>query len=554
MLPYGAVYRLGKLLAMKTPINPPKILSIGIIVFLIIVPLFMATALSLQLTTTTEYTSYVHNFQTSQGNYTYIEKPVFPVQINKTQIQIGQNWTIICPLQAGHNYHVYCYGAWINTSSAAATDYDFYVYDPSGNLIGTHTESAGLPPHLGTTIDDPLFTPTQSGNYSFVIENNAFDSKGAQAATFMIIENLQTDQWYSNYVAGNEQQNDSFNRCWSYEFLTNASYMELYVSVPQSLDMYEARLYLMNNAQSLTLNGYPLPWELGLYGNVSSSVGGYNFQSDGYRGVAYASCETYGQAMFLNYTAPSKGLNLYQLVFIGEQGTGNIQFMVKTKFSNQTLTPIVTPRRVIPNNATEISYSSNNTLLNAQLSYTVDNWTNTAKMDMVISNQTCNATIPGQIAGSVVQYKITAEDILQNGMATAGNYTVKEPLMLNITVVDDKVRLGENVTVSGVENPVQNSSIVQLQFSNANSTKTANCHVQSDGTFTANYKLPASGVWYVSASTNETSIAYRGNSEPLMVTILEPPIYVKYSMFIIIGLVGAMGAGVAVWFLRFRNK
>ena len=174
---------------------------------------------------------------------------------------------------------------------------------------------------------------------------------------------------------------------------------------------------------------------------------------------------------------------------------------------------------------------------------------------MVISNQTCNATIPGQIAGSVVQYKITAEDILQNGMATAGNYTVKEPLMLNIAVVDDKVRLGENVTVSGVENPVQNSSIVQLQFSNANSTKTANCHVQSDGTFTANYKLPASGVWYVSASTNETSIAYRGNSEPLMVTILEPPFTSNTQiMFIIIGLVGAMGAGVAVWFLRFRNK
>jgi LPXTG-motif cell wall-anchored protein len=39
-----------------------------------------------------------------------------------------------------------------------------------------------------------------------------------------------------------------------------------------------------------------------------------------------------------------------------------------------------------------------------------------------------------------------------------------------------------------------------------------------------------------------------------MVTILEPPIYVKYSMYIIIGLVGAMGAGIAVWFLRFRNK
>ena len=116
---------------------------------LVISPLFMATAFSIQLTTTSEYTTYVHNYVNSpQGNYTYVEKPIFPVLINSSQIPIGGNWTIICPLQANHNYHIYCYGAWINTSSAAKTDYDFYVYDPQGNLESTHTESAGLPATL----------------------------------------------------------------------------------------------------------------------------------------------------------------------------------------------------------------------------------------------------------------------------------------------------------------------------------------------------------------------------------------------------------------------
>ena len=173
---------------------------------------------------------------------------MFPVLINSSQIAIGENWTIICPLQANHNYHIYCYGAWINTSSTAKTDYDFYVYDPEGNLVSTHTESAGLPPHLGTTVNEPLFTPTQSGNYSFVIINNPVDSQGAQQATFMIIENLQCDQWYTTYIEGTNDGNSTFYTNWAYEFVTNASHVELYVNVPQTLDMYEARLYLMNNA------------------------------------------------------------------------------------------------------------------------------------------------------------------------------------------------------------------------------------------------------------------------------------------------------------------
>jgi hypothetical protein len=258
--------------------------------------------------------------------------------------------------------------------------------------------------------------------------------------------------------------------------------------------------------------------------------------------------------MYLNYTAPAKGLNLYHLVFIGEQGTGDIQFRVKTQFSNVTLTPVLTPKRVYPNNATEVSYSSNNTLQNAQLAYTIDNWTNSAKIDMAISNQTCNATIPGQIAGSIVQYRINALDILQNGMQTLANYSVKEPLILNITAAKDTVRLGGNVTIQGIINPIHVNSTVQVQFSNSNSTKVVNCRVLSNGTFVANYKLASSGKWIVSATSLETPVTYRGDSTPITITITEPPLYIKYSMYIISGLVAAMGAGVAVWFLRFRNK
>jgi len=543
---------------MHLKINPhTKTLSLVTIVVLIISPLFMATAFSIQLTTTSEYTNYVHNHVNSpQGNYTYIEKPIFPVLINNSQIPIGQNWTIICPLQEDHNYHIYCYGAWINTSSAAKTDYNIYVYDPQGNLESSHTESAGLPEHLGTTTDDALFTPAQSGNYSFVIVNDPVDSAGAQQATFMIIENLECDKWYTSYVEGTNNNNSSFYTCWAYEFVTNASRVELYIKVPETLDMYEARLYLMNNANSPRLNSCPLPWEPGLYGNLSSPAGGYNFESEAYRGVAYASCEHMGQAMFLNYSSPNNnGTNLYHLALIGEVGSGNIEFMLKTHFENASLIPLTIPRRVIPENQTELAFTSNNTNLEtAQLSYTTDNWTDTNAVDMEVSNQTCNATIPGQKAGSLVQYKIEAIDILKNSLKASGNYTVKAPSTLNITAVEDKIGLGENITIAGVLTLNDNYSSVEVQFSSANATQTVDCVVSSNGTFVATFKPSSSGLWAVSATSPETQTSYRCDSQELTVTVTEPPIYVKYSLFIIVGIVAAFAVGGVVYFLKFRER
>jgi hypothetical protein len=355
---------------MHLKINPQtKILPLITIVVLVFSPLFMAQASTtqtqtstlptVQLTTTSEYTNYVHNFVNAEGNCTYVEKPMFPVLINNGQIPIGENWTIICPLQAGHNYHIYFYGAWIDTSPQALTDYNIFVYDPHGNLESSHIESAGFPPHLGTTVNDALFTPTQSGNYSFVIRNSPFGSKGAQQATFMIIENLACDTWYTSYVEGASNSIPSFHTNWAYEFETNASHVQLYISVPYTLGMYEARLYLMNNAESPSLNNFPLAWEPGLYGNLSSSVGGYNFEPNDYRGVAYTTDEHMGQFLSLNFTSPNTGENLYQLVLIGNVGSGNIQLILKDNYAVENASLIPIPSEVI--GAIAVNYNSNST-------------------------------------------------------------------------------------------------------------------------------------------------------------------------------------------------
>ena len=106
-----------------------------------------------------------------------------------------------------------------------------------------------------------------------------------------------------------------------------------------------------------------------------------------------------GQPMFLNYTSSNRGINLYHLVLIGEEGSGNIDFMLKSQFGNTSLTPVTNQTRVLPNNPADISYISNNaTLENAQLTYTTNNWNSTATVDMTLSNKTCWTTIPGQNA------------------------------------------------------------------------------------------------------------------------------------------------------------
>ncbi len=162
---------------MRMKKTPHKTIATMVLLVFIISPIFIAQATSLQLTTTQEYNQFVHtNINSEKGNYTAIDKPIFPVMINNSQIEIGENWTITCPLEAGHNYHLYCFGSWVNTSSTAKTDYDLYVYSPSGSLESSHTDAAGFPESVGDD-SNPFFTPSQSGNYSFVIKNDARDSE-----------------------------------------------------------------------------------------------------------------------------------------------------------------------------------------------------------------------------------------------------------------------------------------------------------------------------------------------------------------------------------------
>jgi hypothetical protein len=508
-----------------------------------------------------EYNKYVHNYLNfgDLGNWTYIEKPMFPVLFNTSQLQIGQNWSIICPLRMNHSYHVYCYGEWVNNGSEPKTDYDIYVYNPLGEMEGYHTESAGLPEHLGTTIDEPFFVPKHSGNYTFVINNDPKESHGAEQATFMIIEDVECNIWHEQYVEGKGSDGlPVLNTSWAYEFVTESKHIEVYVKVPETLDMYEARIYLMADSKSgkrTVLNGVPLAWEHGLYADRDNRYGGYNLESKEYRGVAFASCEFPGQDMFFNYTSPTSGKSLYHLVLIGEVGSGTIQFLVKTEFENAYLKPLTVPMRVHANNDTLVAYVSDSTdLEGATLQYSTNGWINSTIIEMeILDNRICKATIPRQLAGTIVNYRVEANDTLKNVLVAEKTYPVKNELMLNLTLTREVVTLGENVTVWGNATPVTRIIPITILFSSTNGTKQIVCYTKADGTFTASFKPETLGPWEVQARFGGDAFLYESVSQWVSAEVKEPSILMKYSFYIGGGIGVAVVIGVVIFWKKSKG-
>jgi hypothetical protein len=511
----------------------------------------------------TETERYVHTSLNSPtfGNWTLMDKPMFPIFWNESMVGVGENWTVVCPLVANHSYHIYCYGDWIDLGSEPDTDYDIYVYDPTQRLVGYHTESAGLPEHLGTEADDPLFVPSQSGNYTFVLVNDVKESHGSRQATFMIIEDVKCNTWNEHYVNGKIGEMPVLETSWGYEFVSESQNIELTIKVPDTLDMYEARLYLMAISEDdmwQDLNLFPLAWEPGLYGELGGDgLGGYNLESEGYRGVAYASCEFFGQDMFLNYSSPFSGVSLYHLVLIGEAGSGTVQFAVRTNLEDLGLNPLVIPKNVYSNNDTLIAYVSNVTdLKNATLHYSIskDVQGNTSSLSMeIFEAKTCRVIVPGQDAGSFVNYVVEATDELDNSLVATGNYSVKHLTSLNISLTQEAIHVGGNITVKGYLTPQDDNVPVTVSFISTNKTERVTCYTIANGSFIGSFRPQTLGVWRVRAELVEDEFRYGSISAELSAHVEEPPLWLKYQYYIGGGLGAVAVLGVVVYLKKFRE-
>ena len=467
----------------------------------------------------------------------FLSKPVLPVRIEESQIPIGEDWTYVYSLTENRSYHVYCYGDWIDYSSdTAKTDYDIYVYDPQDQLVSSHTEAAGLPEHLGTTIDQPFFTPTETGNYSFLIKNDPRESDGKKGGTFMVIEHVDCNKWYQRHLQGKVNNIPVEDTGWAYEFCTNSNRIEIWIDVPDSLDVYEGRLYLMANPSrdiGTTLNEVPLAWEPGLYGSLNSfkkpqaTFGGFNLDDRGYKNPeAMASCEYSGQDMLIDYASPYKSeFVLYHVVLLAEIGEGNVRFMVKTDFDAPQLSLVDPVERAYPGDGTTViaNVSDETELERVWLAYTGDNWLTSSSVDMVGGqNGTFRATVPGQSAGTFVKYKALAVDVAENQAEVWGNYSVKNPTQIDVSLSRSICDVDEAVTVSGSIS--HDGAVVTLNYTCGNTEVLRSVRADSDGLFSDLYTFPNFGIWKISASWlgNQTCFGAVSDSESLAVSKIIP--------------------------------
>ncbi len=453
-------------------------------------------------------------------NWNYTGKPMSPIKVNEGQIAVGNNWTYVCNLKAGAKYHIYFYGQWIDSTPLVdKTDYDIYVYNPFGQLESMHTESAGLPEHLGTAVNEPFFIPDYSGNYSILVKNDGKESKGAKGGTLMIIEHLECNQWYEVHMQGKDTDNDpAVDTYWAYEFTTTSGHVEVPVVVPDSpesiLDMYEAQLYLMANPSEGTgtiLNGVPLPWEPGLYGNATSSgsatYGGYRLDAEGfYHANASASCEYYGQDMLVNYSSglaynPSR-LLLYHLALIAEEGEGTIRFMFKTDFNSPTLNitnPIDRASSDEDVDVTASAVDNESGLESVTLNYTVNNWVNWTAVEMAPSvDDTFMATISRQLGGKTVKYRVTAVDVAGNTVTKESSYTVKITSYLYIALSKTVLQGGGTTQVVGWLSRGLASVTLDFVWQSTHTLRTVQAGL--NGSFTYEFAPDKVGTWTVSAS------------------------------------------------------
>ncbi len=475
------------------------------------------------------------------GNWTYNPNLLLPTRVEKGQIPIGANWTHILALQKELKYHIYYFGNWIDEVETNRTDYDIIAKYPNGSVESSHTEAAGLPEHLGSTVEDPLYVPKQTGNYSYLILNDPKDSGGARNVTFMAIEHLDTNRWCRNklYLQGRELTGSKTPTAWAYEFSTNSSRIEISVAVPDTLDMYEARLYLMSNptrGKGSYLSGMPIAWELGLYGRTyydttyKHTIGGYNLNTTGYRGNALASSEFAGQDMLINYTSPYKGLLLYHLVFIAEYGKGNLNFIMKTDFNKPVFKVQYPWSSVVAGQDVAVQALVNESRVAIDyltLEYRLDDNQTWTTVPMTLNApRTYVGAIPSQPEGTAVTYKVTAYDVAGNKASQQLSYRTYGQSSLSVSPSAISIDGGQNITLSGQLNPGLQKAILSVNYTGPQGMKvTRMAETNSTGGFRDVFKPEMAGDWSV-------NVGWKGNerySPTLKIvnfTVLKAPVSV----------------------------
>ena len=442
-------------------------------------------------------------------------KPVDPVFINdgSDTIEFGppqewDSWVLEYDLTRDRKYHIFLVGDFVINDTDPVTDYDIYTYLPNARVpeerYTTHTESAGLPEQVANDAAHQYFVPPQSGKYTFEIKYDVRDSEDDSeplSAIFMLIEHIDVNDWYSQELEGRDWQDcEVLDTAWAFEFNTASPKIRVMVDVPNSVDMYEARLYAMASPESgLGYDLYGIGAPFGNYFTAfSGEYGGYNTSSRGDRNInAMDSGEFKGDPLDFTYDTPSgdSGHNIvYYLVLIAEHGKGTVDFIIQTDFSPPQLTLVDPPELVIEDDDTEIlvTIEDEADIEEVWIEYTTDgeNWN---EEDLSSGVDGYEVTLENYWAGDFVEYIVYARDEFDNVGSTGSGFQVKNAATISCSIADMTLLGDQNAIITGVT--TLESAPLHATFTNGDSVEKFEIVTGKDGAFSLTFTPPVLGDW-----------------------------------------------------------
>ena len=464
------------------------------------------------------------------GNITVIKEPVQAIEIAEGFIPVGAANTYVYYLEKGHKYHIYLSGDWADPTTHE-TDYDIYVYKLIGSaaqLISTHTEAAGLMEQVGNDELGRFFIPGSTRLYYFTIRNDAIESSAAEPATLMVLEHVETNTWLERWMEGKVDEQPVSDTLWSYEFVTSSPRIRVDLRVPVSLDMYEARLYVVGNpaaGKGELMEGIPVAWEPGLRGELSGFYGGFNFDPQGFRHVdAMDSCEQNGEDMVIDFEAPAEGELLYHLVLIAEYGVGELEFMIQTDFEPPEFQLIDPPEIVAAGEAVNlrVGVTDETEIEDISFEYTTDDGESWDSVTVRAEEPgTHNATVPGVDPGTTVLYRFEAEDEMGHRGWVEGSYFAIGESSLELRLLDDEITAGEEAVAKGKLEP--RGEDVTLFFFKGDEIYNYTLETNDYGRFNKSLEPTSLGNWSVCAVFPGNEAYYNSTSETLNITVSSLP-------------------------------
>jgi len=463
------------------------------------------------------------------GNSTIVRRIGFPVFIEEDQIQPGETWTYIYNLEGGHKYHIYLVGEWVNVEDHL-TDYDVFVYKARRsvlNFVSSHTESAGYPEQISNDEKGWYFTPEDDANYYICVRNDPNDSQEAEAATLMVIETIEPDIFYRIDM---EEPDDDFvvpESSYAFEFITDQPRITVDVTVPNRLDMYEARLYPMANLADDVgddIDGLITPWSPGLLGRLNGEYGGFNYDPQGYRNHdASDSCERSGDDMLIDFTSDYTDPVLYYLVLLAENGEGKVTFVLRTDFTPPNITLVNPPSFItsdepflLASTITDISE-----ITSIEFFMSTDGKISWDCMPFSYASGKYVVEMPAQKKGTIVDYYWEATDSLGNTGKKYGQAKAMNPTEINMLVEPASIYGGDSVFTKGTIK-VDYADLV-LNYTRGDKTVQFNVTTDRDGDFTHTFMPNQVGEWSVVASFFGDDVNWPSNSNVSIFEVSRKP-------------------------------